>query len=158
MSIRESILAKLESLENFEFTLPTLKETITYRKLDIIEGSVNGSMPNFIASKILDKMKQSLNGEQDTETDNKIESTDQDVKDLLIKATETWEKAVIDPKLEMSDIVRIPSEDRIAWFMDAITQSYSSKTTSGSEVSLGEVATFPSKGTSRRNSKRAVNS
>lgn len=157
MSIKESILAKLDGLEKFEFVLPTLQETIIYRKLDIIEGSVNGNMPNFIASKILDKMKQSLNGKEESE-DTPIESTDQDVKDLLVKATETWEKAVIDPKLEMSDIVRIPSEDRIAWFMDAITQSYSSKTTSGSEVSLGEVATFPSERTTRRNSKRAANS
>lgn len=152
-----SFLEKLNSLDNYTFVLPFLKEEVKYRKLDIIEGSIDGSMPNFIATEVLKTMKGGLTGEEKPEFDvEKI--SDDDVKDLLVKATSIWQKAVIEPKLSIDQIVRIPAEDRIAWFLEAVSQSHTSKTISGGEVSIAEVATFPENTTSRRNSKRSSDS
>ncbi len=47
MSNIESFLAKLEKNNNHTFLLPTLQEEITYKKMDVIESSVNNSLPNF---------------------------------------------------------------------------------------------------------------
>lgn len=156
MSKTESFLSKLKTLSTYKFTLPFLQEEITYRKLDVIEGSIDGSMPNFIASKVLEVMKKGLVG-KDLEVDAS-DASNEDVKELLQKATAVWEKAVIDPKLKIDEIVQIPSEDRIAWFLEAVSQSYSSQTTSGSEVSVADVSSFPEERTSRRNAKRSSNS
>lgn len=153
----QSFLAKLQKLDEYTFLLPTLQEEIKYKKLDVIEASINGSMPNFIASKVLEVMKNGLNG-NDTSTSTPSDVSNDDVKDILIKATEMWDRCVLDPKLTMEQIVQIPSEDRIAWFMDAVTNSYSSKTESGGEVAATDVANFPDSGTSKRNSKRSSNS
>ena len=156
MSI-ESFLAKLKKLDEYTFLLPTLQEEIKYKKLDVIESSINGSMPGFIAAKVLEVMKNGLQGEiSDTTVSQNV--TDTDVKEILVKATEMWEKCVVDPKLSMEQIVQIPSEDRIAWFMDAVTNSYTSKTTSGGEVTATNVANFPEVRTNKRNNKRSINS
>lgn len=156
MSI-ESFLAKLKKLDEYTFLLPTLQEEITYKKLDVIESSINGSMPGFIAGKVLEVMKNGLQGES-IEVSKSQDVTNDDVKDILVKATEMWDKCVLDPKLSMEQIVQIPSEDRIAWFMDAVTNSYSSKTTSGGEVTATEVANFPEVRTNKRNAKRSSDS
>lgn len=153
----ESFLAKLKKLEEYTFLLPSLQEEIKYKKLDVIEASINGTMPNFIASKVLEVMKSGLKGDQ-VSSDVPTDVNNDDVKDILIKATEMWERCVIEPKLSMEQIVQIPSEDRIAWFMDAVTNSYSSRTTSGGEVGATDVANFPDGRTRKRNSKRSADS
>lgn len=153
----ESFLNALDKIEKRTFILPTINQEITYRKLDILEGSIDGSMPNFISSKVLEVMKKGLAGVEVSEVPV-TEPSNEDVKDLLIKATQVLEKAIIEPKLSMDQIVRIPSDDRIAWFMEAVAEAYNSKTTSGSEVSVSEVASFPEKRSTSRNSKRSSDS
>lgn len=152
----DTFLSKLKNLSTYKFTLPYLQEEVTYRKLDVIEGSIDGSMPNFIASRVLEVMKKGLSGEQEQEVS--FEASNDDIKELLQKATSVWEKAVVEPKLKIDQIVQIPSEDRIAWFMEAVAQSYSSNTTSGTEVSVADVSSFPEESTTGRNTKRGSNS
>ena len=153
----ESFLAKLKKLDEYTFLLPTLQEEIKYKKLDVIESSINGSMPGFIAAQVLEVMKNGLQGTESSPT-TPTNVTNDDIKEILVKATEMWEKCVTDPKLSFEQIVEVPSEDRIAWFMEAVANSYSSNTTSGGEVTATEVANFPEVGTNKRNTKRSTNS
>lgn len=152
----ESFLAKLERNNTRTFFLPSLKEEITYRKMDVIESSVNNSLPNFLASRVLDAMKKSVGGEEITT--EKISLKDDDIKDLLIRATEMWKKLVIEPSLSDEQVVQVPSEDRLAWFLNAIAESQQSETERGGVLSADEVATFPGKRGSKRNSKRSIDS
>lgn len=154
---KESFLEKLNKISEFTFVLPTLQEEIRYRKLDVIESSVNGQMPNYIATRVLEVMKNGLDGS--TEADGELpKATTDDVKQILIKATEVLGKVIVEPKLDMEDIVRIPSEDRIAWFLDAIGRSHTSETAHGGEVTANDVANFPEIRGGRRNAKRSLNS
>lgn len=148
----ESFLAKLEKNNTRTFILPSLQEEITYKKMDVIESSVNKSLPNFLASKVLNAMKKSVAG--DAIEEEKINLNDDDIKDLLIRATEMWKKLVSDPQLTDEQIIEIPSEDRLAWFMNAIAESQEAKTQGGGVVNAAEVSDFPGKGRNRRNTKR----
>lgn len=153
---KESFLSKLRENSSYTFLLPSLKEEIRYKKLDVIEASIKGEMPNYIASKVLDVMKNGLDGEQDATLEHQ-KSTDDDVKQILIKATETLAKVIIEPQLTMEEILEIGAEDRIAWFMDAISKSYTSATTSGGEVTANDVANFPDTTNGRKHAKRGSN-
>lgn len=155
---KESFLSKLKNLENYTFLLPILQEEITYRKLDVIEAAVSNQLPNFISAKVLDVMKKGLVGDEQAEEITNPELNKEDVKELLIKATDAWKKCVIEPKLTDEEIIQIPSEDRLAWFMNAIAQSHSSNTVGGGEVTAADVASFPVRTTAKRNTKRSSNS
>lgn len=152
----ESFLSKLEKENTRTFTLPSLQEEITYKKMDVIESSVNRSLPNFLASRVLDAMKKSVGGKP-LDTDPP-ELNDDDIKDLLIRATEMWKKLVVDPKLNDDQIVQIPSEDRLAWFMYALSESQQSETKGGGVITAEEAATFPEQRGNKRNSKRSTDS
>lgn len=150
----ENFLAKLEKNNTRTFLLPLLQEEITYTKMDVIESSVDNSLPNFIASRVLDTMKKSVGG--DVLEEQKINLEDEDIKDMLIRATEMWKKLVIDPKLNDEQLVKVPSEDRIAWLLNAIVESQQSETKGGGTITAEEAVTFPDKRTSRRNAKRSA--
>ena len=152
----ESFLSKLERNNTRTFTLPVLQEQITYKRMDVIEASVNKSLPNFLASKVLETMMTSINGK--SVTDEPLDLKDQDIQDLLVRATEIWKKLVIDPKLPDDKIVEIPSEDRLAWFLNAVAESQQSETAGGGVVDAGEVATFPGKRRNTRNTERSTDS
>lgn len=153
---KESFLKKLEQENIRTFTLPKLEEEITYKKMDVIESSVSGSLPNFLATRVLTAMKQSVVGLPITDEAPNV--TDNDIKELLIRATEMWDKLVIDPKLSMDEITQVPSQDRLAWFLYAIGESQEAETNGGGVLTAEEVATFPDKGGSKRNAKRSANS
>jgi len=155
---KESFLSKLKTLENYTYLLPILQEEITYRKLDVIEAAVSNQLPNFISAKVLDVMKKGLVGNEDMEEEVTPELSQEDVKELLVKATDAWRKCVIEPQLTNEEIVQIPSEDRLSWFMNAIAQSHSSATVAGGEVTAADVASFPVGTTTKRNTKRSSNS
>lgn len=152
----ESFLAKLEKNSTRTFILPSLQEEVTYKKMDVIEASINNSLPNFLASRVLDAMKKSVGGE--TIQEEKIKLEDEDIKQLLQRATEMWEKLVIEPKLNIEQIIEIPSEDRLAWFLNAIAESQKTETKGGGELNAVEVANFPRKRRNRRNTERSPDS
>lgn len=152
----ETFLAKLEKNNTRKYLLPILQEEITYKKMDVIESSVNKSLPNFLASKVLNAMKKTVAGEKIEE--EKIDLNDDDIKDMLVRATEMWSKLVKEPSLSMEQIVEIPSEDRLAWFMNAIAESQEARTQGGGVVNAAEISDFPDKTRNRGNSKRSTNS
>lgn len=152
---KETFLAKLEKNNIRTFTLPILQEEITYRKLDVIESSVNHSLPDFLASRVLDGMKKTLGGQQPQEVEIQLE--DKDMVDFLVRATETWEKLVIDPKLSMDEIVQIDAIDRIGWYGHAIAESQQAETKGGGVLTAADVETFSNERANKRNSKRSAN-
>lgn len=153
---RESFLQKLREETTRTFLLPTLQEEITYKKMDVIESSVNGSMPHFLATKVLETMKKSVTGiAPSVEIE---EPKDEDVKELLVKATAKWKELVIDPKLSDEEIVEVPAIDRLSWFLNAIYEAQEAGTEGGGVVNATEVANFPNKRRAKGNTQRSVNS
>lgn len=152
----ESFLSKLEKNNTRKFTLPTLQEEVTYKRMDVVESSINHSLPNFLASRVLETMKKSINGVEDTPTVPDI--SDQDLTDLLVRATEMWRKLVVEPKLPDDKIVEIPATDRLAWFLNAVAESHESDTVGGGKINAAEAANFPNKRGNKRNSERSSDS
>ena len=134
-------LEKLKKNKFRTFILPTLQEEITYTRLDTIDASINGSLPNFLTSKVLDVMKKSIKGEKPVEEIPDIQ--DSDLKDIIIRATELWKKHVVEPKLTDEEVLDVPAEDRMAWLFDAVFNSQTMKTEGGGELTAEEVGNFP---------------
>lgn len=153
----ESFLDKLKNINTRTYTLPILQEEITYKKMDVIESSINRSLPNFLASRVLETMKKAVAG-QETPVSEIPDLEDDDVRELLVKATEMWKKLVIEPKLTDEQVVEIPAEDRLAWFLNAVAETQQSDVRGGGVVNATEVASFPDEGGSKRNTKRSSNS
>lgn len=125
--------------------------------MDVIESSVNRSLPNFLATRVLNAMKISVEGRSlQDETPEPV--NDEDIKELLVRGTEMWKKLVIDPKLSDEQVVQIPSEDRLAWFLNAIAESQQAETKGGGVINAEEVANFPDEGGGKRNTKRSSDS
>ncbi len=156
MSNTESFLAKLEESNTRKFLLPKLQEEITYRKMDVIESTINNSMPSFLAARVLDAMKKSVGGE-DIEAEP-LKLNDGDIRDLLIRATEMWKKLVIEPSLNDEQVSMVPSEDRLAWFLSAISESQGAGTQGGGVLTAEEAGNFPVQGSKRRVAKRSSDS
>lgn len=153
---QESFLKKLHDRSR-TFMLPSLQEEITYNKLDVIQASMEGHLPSFFNEKVLSTMKAAASGREATEGLER-ELTDEDVKELLIKSTSLWKKQVIEPKLSDAEIVLIPSEDRLAWLMEAIYSSQDLTTKGGGVIKAEEVGKFPSKRKSTGNTERSNDS
>lgn len=153
---KENFLKKLQTNNKRTFLLPTLQETVTYRRLDVIESSFNESIPNFLSSQVLGAMKNSISGRPAEDVNLSI--NDNDMKDLLIKATSMWKKLVSDPELTDEEIIEIPSEDRIAWFVNAVAESQRADTQGGGVTDAVEVATFPKKARNTKHTERALDS
>ncbi len=101
-------------------------------------------------------MKKSVGGQQ--VEDSQIDLNDKDIEELLVKATAMWQKLVTDPKLSDEQIVAIPSQDRLAWFLNAIAESQQAETKGGGELNAAEVSNFPDERRNKRNTKRSTNS
>lgn len=151
-----TFLAKLEKKNVRTFLLPDLQEEITYRKMDIIESSVDNSLPTFLAARVLDTMKKSVSGQ--TPTNDPVNLEDKDIQELLVRATEMWKKLVTDPILEMEDIIKISSQDRLAWFLHAVGESQQEETQGGGVVTGEEVTNFPDTSVAKGSAKRTTNS
>ncbi len=156
MITTEEFLQALEKKNIRTFTLPNLQLEITYNKMDVIESSVNGNLPTFLASRVLDSMKKSIAGKNVEDENPNIE--DKDVQELLVRATTMWGKLVTNPKLNDAQILQIDSQDRLAWFLHAIGESQEVQTAGGGLLTAEEIATFPDEGVATGTAKRSTNS
>lgn len=154
--ILNDFLSALEEVNIRTFTLPILQKEIKYNKLDVIDSSINESIPSFLANRVLETMKSSFTSGQ-VQADLP-KPTNQDMKDLLVRATEKLHELLIEPKLGMEHVVKIPAEDRLAWFVHAMAESQQMEKQGGGVRDAEEVANFPDKAGNKRSTKRATNS
>ena len=108
---------------------------------EIAKLTAPGSLPSFLTVKVLDVMKRSIRGQEVSEDMPEVQ--DNDIKDIVIKATELWKKHVTEPKLTDEQVLDVPAEDRMAWLFHAVTESQRLQTEGGGELTAEEVANFP---------------
>lgn len=153
----EELQAKIEGKMYDYFTFPVLDITIKYRRPDLLKLSFNDSLPNAVASLVIDSYKKNIEGISPAEykkslKDNKIEADDALVKDLSVKgykllATLSVSHRIMD--VEESDFSNnvlswndVPEEDAIAFIFHIINKAQTADAPGG-ETSNEDVINFP---------------
>lgn len=141
LDLKSQLMKKVAELEFSYFTLPIYDIEVKYRRLDPIEGSLNGTFPNWLAEPMIQSMRSSGNYRPDEEQVD-FSTASKDVHQLLLKSMDAWLKYVVDPILTKEELETLNKDAIIGWFLYAAFGERL-KTINGVEVGPDQVLNFP---------------
>lgn len=149
---------KIEAKRYDTFTFPVLEITIKYRKPDLLKLSLTNSLPAAMADAVITGYQEVMSGTDPTAYKDKVQDKKVDVsvdlvKDVSNKSYVLLSELCVSHKIldvPLSDTDNnliawcdIPEEDAIAFLVNLINKAQVAQTTSGGEISSGEIVEFP---------------